>query len=428
MFCNQCEQTVQGTGCAGKVGVCGKNEDIQSLQETLLYGLKGVAAYAYHARELGAKDEEVDAFMHEALFSTLTNVDFDLNRFVELVLRCGKINLKVMELLDKAHTDRFGNPVPTQVSTGLKAGHAIAVTGHDLLDIYELLKQTQGTGINIYTHSEMLPAHAYPELKKFPHLVGNYGSAWQIQKNEFDAFGGAVLATTNCVLIPTEKYQDRLFTCGITGVPGATHIQGRNFSPLIEKAKSLPPLSERPGKALMTGFHHTAILGIAGQIIDAVKAGKIRHFFLIGGCDGAKPGRNYYTEFAQKVPKDCVILTLACGKYRFNDLDFGAIDGIPRLVDIGQCNNAYSAIQVALALANAFNCGVNDLPLSLVLSWFEQKAVAILLTLLALNVKGIRVGPTPPAFISPNVFKVLQDNFDLKLITTPDEDLKAILG
>lgn len=427
MFCNQCEQTVHGTGCTGKVGVCGKDEDIQSLQETLLYGLKGISAYAYHARELGAKDDEVDAFMHEALFSTLTNVDFDLNRFLGLVLKCGMMNLKVMELLDKAHTDRFGNPVPTEVSTALKAGHGIAVTGHDLLDLHELLKQTEGTGINLYTHSEMLPAHAYPELKKFSHLVGNYGSAWQVQKNEFDAFGGAVLATTNCVVIPKEGYRDRLFTCGITGVPGATHIEGRNFQPLIEKARSLPAIAERPGKTLLTGFHHTAILGIAGKVIDAVKGGKIRHFFLIGGCDGAKPGRNYYTEFAQKVPKDCVILTLACGKYRFNDLEFGAIDGIPRLLDVGQCNNAYSAVQVALALANAFNCGVNDLPLSLVLSWFEQKAVAILLTLLALDVKGIRVGPTPPAFISPNVFKVLQDKFDLKLITTPDEDLKAIL-
>ena len=427
MFCNQCEQTVHGTGCTGKVGVCGKNEDIQSLQETLLCGLKGISAYAYHARELGSKDEEVDSFMHEALFSTLTNVDFDLNRFLGLVLKCGMMNLKVMELLDKAHTDRFGNPVPTEVSTNLKAGHGIAVTGHDLLDIYELLKQTEGTGVNIYTHSEMLPAHAYPELKKFSHLVGNYGSAWQVQKNEFDAFGGPILATTNCVLTPKEGYQDRLFTCGITGVPGATHIEGRNFKPLIDKAKSLPPRAERLGKTLMTGFHHTAILGIADKIIDAVKAGKLRHFFLIGGCDGAMPGRNYYTELSQKVPKDCVILTLACGKYRFNDLDFGEIDGIPRLIDIGQCNNAYSAVQVALALANAFGCGVNDLPLTLILSWFEQKAVAILLTLLALDVKGIRVGPTPPAFISPNVFKVLQDKFDLKLITTPDEDLRAIL-
>ncbi|MFA6609901.1 MAG: hydroxylamine reductase [Candidatus Omnitrophota bacterium] len=426
MFCYQCEQTAGGTGCT-KGGVCGKSEDIQSLQDILLYGLKGIAAYAFHARELGARDEQVDAFMHEALFKTVTNVDFDINDYLEIVLRCGQMNMRVMELLDKAHTSRFGNPVPTEVNTGTKAGPGILITGHDLLDLYELLKQTEGTGINIYTHSEMLPAHGYPELKKFKHLAGNYGGAWQEQKKEFNAFSGAILATTNCVLIPPENtYKDRLFTVGITGVSGAKHIKARDFSEIIKKAKSLPPLPEAPGKTIMTGFHHTAILGIADKIIAAVKAGKIKRFYLIGGCDGAKPGRNYYTELAEKVPQDCVILTLACGKYRFNKLDFGAIDGIPRLIDIGQCNNAYSAIQVALALAKAFNCGVNDLPLSIILSWFEQKAVAILLTLLSLDVKGIRVGPTPPAFISPNVFKVLQDKFDLKLITTPDNDLKQI--
>lgn len=427
MFCYQCEQTVGGTGCT-KMGVCGKNEDVQSLQDILLYGLKGIAAYAYHARELGAKDEEVDAFMHEALFKTVTNVSFDLGQHIDMVLKCGRMNLRVMELLDKAHTQKFGNPVPTEVDTGTRKGPGILVTGHDLLDIYELLKQTEGTGVNVYTHSEMLPAHAYPELKKFKHLVGNYGGAWQEQKKEFKEFSGALLATTNCVLIPLEKtYLDRLFTIGITGVPGAVHLTKRDFSAVIQKAKSLPPLPEKPGKKIMTGFHHTAILGIADKVIAAVKAGKIKRFFLIGGCDGAKPGRNYYTEFAELVPKDCVILTLACGKYRFNKLDFGSIDGIPRLLDIGQCNNAYSAIQVALALSKAFNCGVNDLPLSMVLSWFEQKAVAILLTLLALDVKGIRVGPTPPAFISPNVFKVLQDKFDLKLITTPEKDMQDIL-
>jgi hydroxylamine reductase len=427
MFCYQCEQTVGGKGCT-VAGVCGKNEDIQSLQDILLYGLKGIAAYAYHARELGAKDEEVDAFMHEALFKTVTNVSFDVGQHLELVLKCGKVNLKVMELLDRAHTQRFGNPVPTEVDTGTRKGPGILITGHDLLDLYELLKQTEGTGINIYTHSEMLPAHGYPELKKFKHLAGNYGGAWQDQKREFGEFKGALLATTNCVLIPpANTYLDRLFTCGITGVPGATHIKGRDFSSVIRRAKSLPALADAPGKKIMTGFHHTAILGLADKIVAAVKAGKIKHFFLIGGCDGAKPGRNYYTEFAEAVPKDCVILTLACGKYRFNKLDFGSIDGIPRLIDVGQCNNAYSAIQVAVALAKAFNCGVNDLPLSMVLSWFEQKAVAILLTLLALDIKGIRVGPTPPAFITPNVFKVLQDKFDLKLITTAEQDLKAIL-
>ncbi|MFH1478297.1 MAG: hydroxylamine reductase [Candidatus Omnitrophota bacterium] len=427
MFCYQCEQTVSGTGCT-KIGVCGKNEDIQSLQDTLLYGLKGIAAYAFHARELGAKDEEVDAFMHEALFKTVTNVSFDLDQYLGLVLKCGEMNLKVMKLLDKAHTDRFGNPAPTEVDTGTKKGYGILVTGHDLLDLYELLKQTENTGINIYTHSEMLPAHAYPELKKFKHLAGNFGGAWQDQKKEFKEFPGAILATTNCVLTPPEgSYLDRLFTVGITGVTGATHIKGRDFSPLIKKAKSLPALVDMPGKKIMTGFHHTAVLGLADKIIDAVKSGKIKHFFLIGGCDGAKPGRNYYTDFAESVPKDSVILTLACGKYRFNKLDFGNIGGIPRLLDIGQCNNAYSAIQIAAALAKAFNTDVNGLPLTLILSWFEQKAVAILLTLLYLNIKGMYIGPTPPAFISKNVFKVLQDKFDLRLIGEPKKDLEDIL-
>jgi hydroxylamine reductase len=427
MFCYQCEQTALGKGCTA-AGVCGKNEDIQSLQDILLYGLKGISAYAYHARELGAGDEEVDAFMHEALFKTVTNVSFDLDQHIDMVLRCGKANLKVMELLDKAHTSRFGCPVPVEVDTGTRKGPGILITGHDILDLFELLKQTEGTGINVYTHSEMLPAHGYPELKKFKHLAGNYGGAWQEQKKEFAAFSGAILATTNCVLIPpANTYLDRLFTCGITGVPGAKHVKGRDFSEVIKKARSLPPLAGTPGKKIMTGFHHTAILGMADKIISAVKEGKIKRFFLIGGCDGAKPGRNYYTEFAEAVPKDCVILTLACGKYRFNKLDFGAIDGIPRLIDLGQCNNAYSAVQVALALSKAFNCGVNDLPLSLVLSWFEQKAVAVLLTLLYLGIKGIRVGPTAPAFIAPNVFKVLQDKFDLKLIKDPKEDLKQML-
>ncbi len=428
MFCYQCEQTSGGSGCT-KIGVCGKNEDIQSLQDILLYGLKGIAAYAYHARELGARSESVDAFMHEALFKTITNVSFDLNQYLSLVLECGKMNLNTMEMLDKAHVERFGNPVPTQVETGTKAGPGILVTGHDLLDLYELLKQSDGSGVNIYTHSEMLPAHGYPELKKFKHLVANFGGAWQEQKKEFNSFSGAILATTNCVLIPPENsYLGRLFTVGITGVAGATHLTDRDFKVLIDKAKSLPALPETSGKKIMTGFHHTAILGLADKIISLVKSGKIRHFFLIGGCDGAKPGRNYYTEFAQKVPKDCVILTLACGKYRFNKLDFGEIEGFPRLIDVGQCNNAYSAVQVAVALSKSFNCGVNDLPLTLVLSWLEQKAVAILLSLLYLNIKGIYIGPTPPAFISKNVFSVLQKKFDLRLVSSPDEDLKKIFN
>ena len=429
MFCYQCEQTALGTGCT-KTGVCGKSEDIQSLQDILLFGLKGIAAYAYHARELGSRSEEVDAFMHEALFKTVTNVSFDLNQYLELVLKCGAMNLKVMEILDQAHTHKFGNPTPVNVATGTKSGPGILVTGHDLLDLYELLQQSKNAGVNIYTHSEMLPAHGYPELRKFSHLAGNYGGAWQEQKQEFNSFSGAILATTNCVLIPPAgTYLDRLFTTGITGIPGATHLKDRDFTALIAKAKLLPPLKETPSaEKIMTGFHHTAVLGLADKIVNLVKSGKIRHFFLVGGCDGAKPGRNYYTEFAEKVPKDCIILTLACGKYRFNRLEFGQIEGIPRLIDIGQCNNAYSAVQVALALSQAFNCGVNDLPLTLVLSWFEQKAVAILLSLLYLNVKGIYIGPTPPAFISKNIFAVLQEKFDLKLISSPEEDLKRILN
>jgi len=427
MFCYQCEQTAGGSGCT-TLGVCGKDADIQSLQDIALFGLKGVAAYAYHARELGARDEDVDAFMDEALFKTLTNVSFDMDQHIELVLKCGRMNLRAMELLDKVHTERFGNPYPAEVATGTRKGPGILVTGHDLLDLYELLVQTEGKGINVYTHGEMLPAHGYPELRKFKHLAGNFGGAWQEQKKEFNAFPGPILVTTNCVLIPPQNsYLERLFTTGIAGVPGATHVNRRDFSAVIAKALASPELPEAPAGKVTTGFHHTAILGIADKIIAAVKAGNIRHFFLVGGCDGARPGRNYFTEFSERVPKDCVILTLACGKYRFNKLDFGNINGIPRLIDIGQCNNAYSAIQVALALSKAFNCGVNDLPLSLVFSWFEQKAVAILLTLLALGVKGIRIGPTPPAFITPNVFKVLQENFDLKPITTAQRDLADIL-
>lgn len=430
MFCYQCEQTAGGTGCT-KVGVCGKNEDIAALQDMLIFGMKGIAAYAHHARELGARDEQVDAFMHDGLFFTLTNVNFNLNRHIEMVLKCGEMNYRVMELLDKAHVDRYGSPVPASVFTGLKKGHSILITGHDFLDLEALLKQTEGTGINIYTHGEMLPAHAYPELSKYPHLVGNYGTAWQNQRKEFEEFPGAIIVTTNCVMPLTEKttYADRIFTRTVTGLEGAAHIEGRDFSTVIAKAKSLPATEEKAGEyTLTTGFHHNAILGLADKIVDAVKAGKIKRFFLIGGCDGAKPGRNYYTEIAQKLPKDCVILTVACGKYRFNHLDFGDIDGIPRLIDLGQCNNAYSGIQVALALSKVFNCGVNDLPLSFVLSWYEQKAVAILLTLLHLGVKNIRIGPSAPAFITPNVFKVLNETFGLQLITTPDEDLKAILG
>jgi hydroxylamine reductase len=427
MFCYQCEQTANGTGCV-KSGVCGKNEDIASLQDTLLIGLKGIAAYAWHARELGASDDRVDAFFAESLFSTLTNVNFDLESMVGLVLKAGEMNLRVMEMLDRAHVERFGAPEPTRVQVGTKAGPGILITGHDLLDLYELLKQSQGKGINVYTHGEMLPALAYPELKKFPHLVGNYGTGWQNQRREFEEFSGAILGTTNCVLLPKDSYRDRMFTCGVAHLPGVTHIDDRDFTAVIEKALTLSPLQDNPGPVTMTGFHHQAVLSLADKIVGAVKAGKIRHFFLVGGCEGVKSARSYYTDFVRQLPKDCVVLTLGCGKYRFNYEDLGEIDGIPRLIDMGQCNNAYSAIQVAVALANAFNCGVNDLPLSVVLSWFEQKAVAILLTLLHLGIRNIRIGPSLPAFLTPNVIKVLQDNYNIQPITTPEADIRAILG
>ena len=427
MFCYQCEQAAGGTGCT-KVGVCGKNEDIQSLQDILLFGMKGIAAYAYHARELGAKDEQVDAFMHEGLFATLTNVDFDLNRYLGLVLKAGEMNLRVMEMLNNAHVERFGSPTPASVPGGTKAGPGILVTGHDLLDLHELLVQTEGKGINIYTHGEMLPAHAYPELRKFKHLVGNYGTAWQNQRKEFDAFAGPMLITTNCIMIPKDSYKDRVFTCGIAGADGCTHLEGRDFGPLIEKALSLAPLPESPNGTLSTGFHYSAVLGLADKVVAAVKAGKIKHFFFIGGCDGAKPGRNYFTEIAEKVPNDCVILTAACGKYRLNSAEYGDIDGIPRLLDVGQCNDCYSAIQIAVALAQAFECGVNDLPLSLVVSWYEQKAVAILLTLLHLGIKGIRLGPSLPAFVTENVLNVLVDKFDIKPIGEAEADMQAMLS
>lgn len=427
MFCYQCEQTAKGTGCT-KSGVCGKNPDIASIQDALIIALKGVGAYAFHARELGARDEQVDAFFAEGLFSTLTNVNFNLDSHIKLLLKAGEMNLRAMELLDKANVEHFGEMEPTKVQVGTKSGPGIVVTGHDFLDLYELLKQTEGKGINVYTHGEMLPGLAYTELKKFPHLVGNYGTAWQNQKKEFEDFSGAILGTTNCVLIPRDSYRERMFTCGIADLPDVVHIQDRDFTPVIEKALALPPLEENIGPTTMTGFHHNAVLKIADKIVAAVKAGKIRHFFVVGGCDGTRSSRSYYTEFVEKLPQDCVVLTLGCGKYRFNYLDMGDIDGIPRVLDMGQCNNAYSAVQVALALADAFDCGVNDLPLSIVLSWFEQKAVSILLTLLHLGIKDIRLGPTLPAFLTPNVIQVLQDNYNLQPITTPEEDIKTLLG
>jgi len=402
--------------------------DIRSLQHTLLFGIKGISAYADHAHILGYQDEAIYAFIHEGLAATLRK-DLGLNDWLGLVLKCGETNLKTMELLDKANTTTYGHPVPTKVPLGHKQGKAILVSGHDLKDLDELLKQTEGKGINIYTHGEMLPTHGYPELKKYPHFYGHYGTAWQNQQKEFSQFPGAILMTTNCIQRPQPIYKENIFTTGLVGWPEVPHVTNRDFSPVINKALALPGFQEDSnGKTVTVGFGRNTVLGVAGTVIEAVKNKDIRHFFLVAGCDGAKPGRNYYSEFVEKVPKDCVVLTLACGKFRFFDKELGAIGPLPRLMDMGQCNDAYSAIQVAVALANAFGVGVNDLPLSLILSWYEQKAVAILLTLLHLGIKNIRLGPSLPAFTSPNVLDVLVKNFDIKPITTPDEDLQAILG
>ena len=548
MFCYQCEQTAKGTGCT-VAGVCGKSPEVSDMQDLLIHITKGISMYAHRARQLGAKDHEIDTFVVEALFSTITNVNFDENRMEGLVKRAvevrekarkmyedsckkagkepeklkgpatfdpgstkeemvakgeevtpakgaekhgeviqgmhdlilfglkgsaayvdhahvlgheddeiygffhdflnylssdsfklddliaraldaGKWNIKVMELLDRANTGGYGDPVPTKVRITPVKGKAILVSGHDLRDLELLLQQTEGKGINIYTHGEMLPCHGYPELKKYSHLVGNYGGAWQDQQKEFDEFPGAILMTTNCIQRPKESYKHRIFTTGLVAWPGVRHIgPDKDFTPVIEAALAEEGFTEdAPEKTIMVGFGHNAVLSVAPQIIEKVKEGKIRHFFLIGGCDGAKSGRSYYTDLAKQVPKDCVILTLACGKYRFNKLDFGDIEGIPRLLDVGQCNDAYSAVKIAQALAEAFETDINSLPLSLILSWYEQKAVCILLSLLYLGVKNMRLGPTLPAFVKPPVFEFLQKEFNLMPITTPEEDLKAILG
>jgi len=405
----------------------GDNPDILSLKHTVLYGIKGVSAYADHALILGQQDDAVFAFVHEGL-AAIQRADLSLDDWVGLTLKCGEAALKAMELLDAGNTGTYGHPVPTPVQLGTRAGKAILVSGHDLRFLEEILKQTEGTGINVYTHGEMLPAHGYPGLKKYAHLAGNFGGAWQDQHKELAVFPGAIIFNTNCIQKPAESYKDRLFTWGLVRWPGVKHVDGWDFSAVIAKAKECEGFPENPGREILTGFGHNAVLGVADKVIAAVKSGAIRRFFLIGGCDGAKPGRNYYTELAEKAPKDTVILTLACGKYRFNKMEFGDIGGIPRLLDVGQCNDAYSAIQIAVALSKAFNCGVNDLPLSMILSWYEQKAVAILLTLLFLGIKNIRLGPSLPAFITPNVLNVLVEKFNIAPIKTPDEDLKAILG
>ncbi|MFH1529558.1 MAG: hydroxylamine reductase [Pseudomonadota bacterium] len=546
MFCYQCEQTAKGTGCTA-FGVCGKDPDTAALQDLLVYATKGVSWYAARAARLGAQREEIDVFVIEALFTTVTNVNFDAARVADLVRRAvevralaqalyteaskaagatpdaaagpatftpaqdlaglirqgealspearidgigdaaaglegliiyglkgaaayldhaqvlgryepvlfarfhetldflctdqaaealtgkalevGEINLQVMELLDGANTGTYGHPEPTAARITPLKGKAILVSGHDLKDLEELLIQTQGAGINVYTHGEMLPALAYPGLKKYPHLVGNYGGAWQNQRKEFEAFPGAILMTTNCIQMPKESYKARIFTSGLVAWPGVIHVTGHDYAPVITAALESEGFAEDgEEKTITIGFGHDAVLGVADKVVEAVKQGAIKHFFLVGGCDGAKPGRNYYTEFAQAVPKDSIILTLACGKYRFNTLDFGDIGGIPRLLDIGQCNDAYSAIKIASALADAFGTDVNSLPLSMVLSWYEQKAVAILLTLLHLGIKNIRIGPTLPAFLAPPVVELLVKEFGLAPTTTPAADIAACLG
>jgi hydroxylamine reductase len=404
------------------------NADVSSLEQTTLYGIKGIAAYAYHARILGQKDNAIYEYIQETL-SSMLNKSLTLEDWINLALKCGEINLKTMELLDTAHTERYGHPVPTKVPLGAKKGKALLVSGHDLKDLEEILKQTEGKGINVYTHGEMLPAHGYPELKKYPHFYGHYGTAWQNQHAEFAKFPGAIVMTTNCLQKPHDSYKDNIFTSGVVGWPGVIHIENYDFTPAIKRALELPGFTEDiPGKSVMTGFARNTVLSIADKVIEGVKSGAIRHFFLVAGCDGAKPGRNYYSEFVEKVPEDCIVLTLACGKFRFFDKNLGDIAGIPRLLDIGQCNDAYSAIQIALALSKAFNVSVNELPLSMVLSWYEQKAVAILLTLLYLGIKNIRLGPTLPSFLTPNVLDFLVKNYNIKPITTPDEDIAAILG
>ncbi len=403
-------------------------EDIVGLQEMIIYGLKGAAAYADHAQILGKEASEVFGSFHETL-DYLAQDAPTLEGLFDSAMKTGELSLKVMELLDAANTGGYGHPEPTQVRVTPVAGKAILVSGHDLKDLDELLKQTEGKGINVYTHGEMLPCLAYPGLKKYKHLVGNYGGAWYEQRKEFDEFPGAILMTTNCIQKPKDSYKDRLFTTGLVAWPGVVHIgPDRNFAPVIEAALAAPGfLEDAQEKKITIGFGHHAVLGVADKVVDAVKSGAIKHFFLVGGCDGRFNGRSYYTDFVKQVPDDCVILTLACGKFRFNKLDLGQIGGIPRLLDMGQCNDAHSAIQVAAALANAFECDVNELPLSLIVSWYEQKAVTVLLALLSLGIKNIKLGPRLPAFVTPSVLKILVDRFQIAPITTPEEDLQAIL-
>lgn len=432
--CSKCTSVCGNTSDYDMKNIWDAQEDIRSLKSLILFGLRGVAAYAYHAMVLGYEDEGVNHFFYKAL--SIISYDLTMEQLLPVVLEVGEVNLKCMELLDKANTTAYGTPKPTKVPLTIEKGPFIVITGHDLYDLKQLLEQTKDKGINIYTHGEMLPAHGYPELKKYSHLKGNFGTAWQNQQKEFDDLPAPILFTTNCLMPVKKSYADRVFTTEVVSYPEMVHIgEDKDFAPVIKKALELGGYEEdhemtgiNGGREVMTGFSHGTVLGVADQVIDAVKQGAISHFFLVGGCDGAKTGRNYYTEFVKQSPKDSIILTLACGKYRFNDLDLGTIGGLPRIMDMGQCNDAFSAIKVAVALAEAFGCGVNELPLSMVLSWYEQKAVCILLTLLHLGIKNIYLGPSLPAFLSPNVLTFLVENYGISPISTPEEDLKKILG
>jgi len=431
--CDSCGSRCGSTDNYDMNKIWNADKNVRSLKSLILFGIRGMAAYAYHALMLGYQSEEINNFFYNAL-SALAE-DWGKDELLPLVLETGKINLSCMELLDKANTTAFGTPVPVEVPLSVQKGPFIIISGHDLKDLKLLLEQAKDKGINIYTHGEMLPAHGYPELKKYPHLKGNFGTAWQNQQKEFDAVPAPVLFTTNCLMPPKDSYKDRVFTTEVVSYPGLVHIGGdKDFTPVINKALELGGYGEdktftgiNGGTTVMTGFAHGTVLGVADKVIDAVKAGKIKHFFLVGGCDGARPGRNYYTDFVRQSPADTIILTLACGKYRFNDMDLGTIGGLPRIMDMGQCNDAYSAIKVALALADAFKCSVNELPLSMVLSWYEQKAVCILLTLLYLGVTNIRLGPTLPAFISPDILNFLVEQFHIAPVTTPENDMQTLL-
>lgn len=428
MFCYQCSQTARGTGCTVK-GVCGKEPIVARLQDNLLFAIKGISAYLYHARELGYSDPEVDAFIERGFFSTLTNVNFDPEEFLNLAVKAGEMNIRTMKLLKQAHIERFGEPTPTKVRTGTVKGHGIIITGHDMNALDKLLQQVEGTDVFVYTHSEMLPAHGYPGLRKYKNLAGNLGKAWFDQKKLFAQYPMALLGTSNCFLPPREEYIDRMFSTGPVYLPGVKHIDGYDYSEVIARARELPELPDAPGDyELTTGFSTSVLLSHAAKIKELVEKGKIKRFFLVGGCDAPLKKSDYYREFVQKLPQDVVVLTLACGKFRFNDLDLGDIEGIPRLIDLGQCNDAIVALEVAGALADLFGVGVNDLPLTLVISWMEQKAVAILWSLLALGIKGIWLGPIVPGWINDDMLKILVDQYDIRLISTPDEDIKKMMG